>query len=276
MSELDVRSAQEQARAMHRYVESFNGQKFCPTFDNVDRQNLATALDNLQETAAMLGNVADRLAAPGDGQRAAQNPCSLCNGRGSYGMPGARCEWCKGTGKALAAPGAAIAMPDPAAYLVDWTDIGEGTAQSLFYGDGAKEHMEGAVRFGWNARKRLANVTPLYASPAAAPTSQPNAAAQEQQAGWLPIATAPKYVPIRLYAQGGDFHDEDFNPSGSVEGHWSDDTAWCGAFWNPEQDCWDRRDGIVPTHWQPLPDPPATAPTGMGSVGLPSGRGEEA
>lgn len=75
-------------------------------------------------------------------------------------------------------------------------------------------------------------------------------------AGWQPISTAPKFVPVRLYAQGGGFHDEDFNPSGSVEGHWSDDTAWCGAFWNPEQDCWDRRDGIVPTHWQPLPNPP--------------------
>lgn len=36
--------------------------------------------------------------APGDG------PCKLCNGRGFYGTPGARCEWCKGTGRGLAAP----------------------------------------------------------------------------------------------------------------------------------------------------------------------------
>ena len=83
----------------------------------------------------------------------------------------------------------------------------------------------------------------------------PHAAAPVAQ-GWQPIETAPKYTPIRLYAQGGGFYDEDFNPSGSVEGHWSDDTHWSGAFWDPHQDCWYRRDGIVPTHWIPLPAPP--------------------
>ena len=75
----------------------------------------------------------------------------------------------------------------------------------------------------------------------------------------MPISSAPKYTPVRLYAQGGGFHDEDFNPSGSVEGHWSDDTHWCGAFWDPAHDCWQRRDGIVPTHWMPLPAPPKSA-----------------
>lgn len=74
---------------------------------------------------------------------------------------------------------------------------------------------------------------------------------------WQPISTAPMYTPVRLYAQGGGFHDEDFNSSGSVEGFLSDDGNWCGAFWNPEQDCWDRRDGIAPTNWMPLPSPPA-------------------
>jgi hypothetical protein len=62
--ELDVRSAQDQSRKMHRYVESFNGQKWGGVDESIDRQNLATALDNLLETAAMLGNVADRLASP--------------------------------------------------------------------------------------------------------------------------------------------------------------------------------------------------------------------
>lgn len=62
MAELDPRTALEQARAMKRYVESFNGQKWSPTLDSVDRQNLATALDNLLETAAMLLNMADRVA----------------------------------------------------------------------------------------------------------------------------------------------------------------------------------------------------------------------
>lgn len=97
------------------------------------------------------------------------------------------------------------------------------------------------------------------------------AAAGEGMA-WPPIKTAPKYTPIRLYAQGGGFYDEDFNPSGSVEGHWSDDTHWCGAFWNPEQDCWDRRDGIVPTHWMPLPAAPgvsAAPPTEPAVVAVP-------
>jgi hypothetical protein len=72
---------------------------------------------------------------------------------------------------------------------------------------------------------------------------------------WQPIATAPKHTPIRLYAQGGGFYDEDFNPSGSVEGLWSDDIGWSGAFWDGEHDCWQRRDDIVPTHWMPLPEP---------------------
>lgn len=83
------------------------------------------------------------------------------------------------------------------------------------------------------------------------------AAIAGQGDAWQPIETAPMYTPVRLYAQGGGFHDEDFNPSGSVEGFLSDDGNWCGAFWNAEQDDWDRRDGIVPTHWMPLPAPPA-------------------
>jgi hypothetical protein len=62
--QLDPRTAAEQARTMLRYVEAFNGQKFDPTFDEPDRQNLATALDNLLETAAMLSNMADRVATP--------------------------------------------------------------------------------------------------------------------------------------------------------------------------------------------------------------------
>jgi len=60
--ELDVRSAIDQARKMKSYVDAFNGQSWSPAFDSVDRQNLATALDNLQETAAMLANVSERLA----------------------------------------------------------------------------------------------------------------------------------------------------------------------------------------------------------------------
>lgn len=80
--------------------------------------------------------------------------------------------------------------------------------------------------------------------------------AARQPSGWMPIETAPKdNTVIRLYAQGGGFYDADFNPSGSVEGFWCDG-EWCGAFWDPQQDTWFRRDGIVPTHWMPLPPAP--------------------
>lgn len=72
---------------------------------------------------------------------------------------------------------------------------------------------------------------------------------------WQPIKTAPKdNTVIRLYAQGGGFYDEDFNPSGSVEGFWCDG-SWSGLFWDNQHDTWFRREGIVPTHWQPLPEP---------------------
>jgi hypothetical protein len=90
------------------------------------------------------------------------------------------------------------------------------------------------------------------------------------QGGWQPIATAPKNTPIRLYAQGGGFYDEDFNPSGSVEGQWTDGT-WCGAFWDPVHDTWFRRDDIVPTHWMPLPAAPTLLGVADGDAAIPSG-----
>jgi hypothetical protein len=65
-------------------------------------------------------------------------------------------------GKKAAKPSAA---PEPVAYLVDWSDIGEGASQSLFYDENAKKHMEDAVRYAMNARGRSAKVTPLYAAP---------------------------------------------------------------------------------------------------------------
>lgn len=70
--QLDPRSAIDQARKMIAYVQSFNGQKWSPVFDSTDRQNLAAALDNLEETAAMLLNMADRVAATASEATAAQ------------------------------------------------------------------------------------------------------------------------------------------------------------------------------------------------------------
>lgn len=71
---------------------------------------------------------------------------------------------------------------------------------------------------------------------------------------WDFIITAPKDgSPLRLFAPY--LIDEDFNPSGSVEGYWQDDDGWVGAVWNSCQDCWDRKK-IKPTHWMKLPEPP--------------------
>lgn len=53
------------------------------------------------------------------------------------------------------------ASGEPVAYLVDWADVGEGTARSFFYSDNAKEQMDGAVSYG-KTINRAAKVTPLY------------------------------------------------------------------------------------------------------------------
>lgn len=38
---------------------------------------------------------------PAGAQAGVTDSCRLCSGRGFYGSPGARCDWCKGTGKML-------------------------------------------------------------------------------------------------------------------------------------------------------------------------------
>jgi Lar family restriction alleviation protein len=60
--ELDPRTALATARQMLAYAQSFNGQSWGGVDESVDRKNLATALDNLEETASMLLNMADRVA----------------------------------------------------------------------------------------------------------------------------------------------------------------------------------------------------------------------
>lgn len=110
--ELDPRSALQQARAMLRYVEAFNGQKFDSTFDSVDRRDLATALDNLQETAAMLLNMASRAAAQPEQEPDASpgvpeiRECNACEWRGPLsetcmlGAVGPLCPECRETTEA--------------------------------------------------------------------------------------------------------------------------------------------------------------------------------
>lgn len=58
--ELDPMLAKDRARTYLRYVQGFIGQTFSAEFDSPDRQNLAMALDYLEEAAAMLLNLSDR------------------------------------------------------------------------------------------------------------------------------------------------------------------------------------------------------------------------
>ena len=43
--------------------------------------------------------------------------------------------------------------------------------------------------------------------------------------------------PVFLYSP--DFIDEDFNPTGIVDGFWNDDYGWTIWRWNSCQDCYD-------------------------------------
>jgi len=70
---------------------------------------------------------------------------------------------------------------------------------------------------------------------------------------WKPISTAPKNTAVLLFSE--DFIDEDFNPTGVVDGHWSDDTEWTIWQWNGYQDCFDTINNVNPTHWAPKLSP---------------------
>lgn len=102
-------------------------------------------------------------------------------------------------------------------------------------------------------------------------TSQPNAAAQEQQAGWMPIESAPKDGRSVLIANDapGSVHPREAYYV-APERRYENEPKHAG-WWRLAGSCEERVHGRTPTHWMPLPP----APTGMGSVGLPSGRGEE-
>lgn len=64
---------------------------------------------------------------------------------------------------------------------------------------------------------------------------------------WLPIEQAPKDRPLWLFSP--EFIDEDFNPSGVVDGHWNCDAGWVCWSWNGCQDCYDTLEGQGPTHY---------------------------
>lgn len=96
--------------------------------------------------------------------QARHRPISRTTG-GQYTSLPVEIAWAAWQDRAALASAPAATQAEPVAYLVDWDDIGEGPAKSLFYDENAKEHMETAVRFGRTSRNRSAKVTPLYAAP---------------------------------------------------------------------------------------------------------------
>lgn len=65
---------------------------------------------------------------------------------------------------------------------------------------------------------------------------------------WDDIKNAPKDgMPVMIWHK--DWMDEDFNPTGTIEGFFHEDYGWVGAMWNGCQDTWDRKDFLEPTHF---------------------------
>lgn len=65
---------------------------------------------------------------------------------------------------------------------------------------------------------------------------------------WYDIKLAPKNgVPVLLWSK--DFIDEDFNPSGTIDGYFDEQRGWTGAIWNGCQDVWDTVPYLEPTHF---------------------------
>ena len=70
----------------------------------------------------------------------------------------------------------------------------------------------------------------------------------EEFTTWMPISDAAKrYVSVWLYS--ADFVDEDFNPTGVVDGYWNDDLGWTVWWWNGCHDCYDTISMVAPTHF---------------------------
>lgn len=78
----------------------------------IDRKMLRSALvwhgisrgeDSDEAFACRLARHVNELTTAIDAKRreATAPACPLCHGRGGYGIPGAQCEWCKGTGKMI-------------------------------------------------------------------------------------------------------------------------------------------------------------------------------
>jgi hypothetical protein len=102
----------------------------------------------------------------------------------------------------------------------------------------------------WVAGRYPKNRTTAYAIADAILAARPGA---EGDAGWQPIETAPKeQQPILLALHRGKHGDISRAP---VVGYWRERQGWTG---------WDDPAQVplsaVPTHWRPLPEPPAARP----------------
>jgi hypothetical protein len=84
---------------------------------------------------------------------------------------GEKCDWMN---RALTAEAQNVAQAGqgPKAYHVLWEGAGYGLNESLYYGDNAKEHMQGAVDYAATI-PRQASVTPLYSTPPAQTGQEP-------------------------------------------------------------------------------------------------------
>lgn len=84
----------------------------------------------------------------------------------------------------------------------------------------------------------------------------PGCLVEELITPWQSMNSAPlDSTPVLLFHK--DWIDDDFNPSGVVDGFFTDDVdmGWAGAFWNDCQECWDTRHWLEPSHWMPKEGP---------------------
>jgi len=58
----------------------------------------------------------------------------------------------------------------------------------------------------------------------------------------------PKTFPVLCYSP--EFIDDDFNPLGIREGHYTDSVGWTTVEWFDHQDCYNTDITKVPTHWK--------------------------
>jgi len=82
---------------------------------------------------------------------------------------------------------------------------------------------------------------------------------------WQPIESAPKDGrALLLYDPEHDDSDDGFGHA--LDGHWADTTGpgvgeWQAAVWCNSCTEWHTK-AVNPTHWMPLPNPPALSPEG--------------